>query len=305
MNIPHIGLIGCGRWGQFILRDLCSLGCEVSVLVRSAESIERAKQNNATRIVKSLSEMSDVNGFVVATPTTTHGEILEQLLPFNKPIFVEKPMTNAVSSAKKIANLGTGQVFVMDKWRYHAGILALAELARSGELGEVLGLTTTRVGWGNPHLDTDAIWILAPHDLSIALEILGHIPEPMAAVAEVTGESVSLRALLGQKPWLSMEVSARFVNYKRRFVLHCQWGYAELEDGYDDFITVIQDRGNIRQSSPSTEQRVVGKNMPLLAELKEFVGFLQGGIAPKSGVQEGLLIVQTIAKLRTLAGLDF
>ncbi len=304
MKTSHIGLIGCGRWGQFILRDLRSLGCEVSVLVRSETSLERAKQNNANRIITNLSEMPQVDGFVVATPTVTHGEILEQLLPFEKPIFVEKPMTNAVSSAQKIANLGAGQVFVMDKWRYHAGILALAELARSGELGAVLGLTTTRVGWGNPHLDTDAIWILAPHDLSIALEILGHIPEPMAAVAEVTSEAVALRALLGQSPWLSMEISARFANWKRRFVLHCELGHAELEDGYHDFITIYRDQGNARQQSPNVEQRFVGKNMPLLAELEEFVSFLRGGAAPKSGVQEGLLVVQTIAKLRTLAGLD-
>ncbi len=303
MKTSHIGLIGCGRWGQFILRDLRSLGCEVSVVARSEMSFERAKQNDATRIVKNLIQMPKVDGFVVATPTVTHGEILEHLLTFDKPIFVEKPMTNAVSSAKKIADLGAGRVFVMDKWRYHAGILALAQLARSGELGAVLGLTTTRFGWGNPHLDTDAIWILAPHDLSIALEILGHIPEPLAAVVEVISEAVSWRALLGKKPWLSMEVSARSKSWKRRFVLHCELGYAELDDSYDDFITIYRDQGNVRQQTPSAEQRFVGKNMPLLAELEEFVGFLRGGAAPKSGVQEGLLVVQTIAKLRILAGL--
>ena len=304
MKTSHIGLIGCGRWGQFILRDLRNLGCEVSVLVKSEMSIERAKQNKASRIVASLAEMPKVDGFVIATPTVTHGEILEQLLRFDKPIFVEKPLTNTVASAQKIANLGAGQVFVMDKWRYHAGILALSALARSGELGTVLGLNTTRIGWGNPHLDTDAIWILAPHDLSIALEILGHIPEPRAAVAEVASEAVALRALLGQKPWLSLEVSARSQSWKRRFVLHCELGYAELEDGYDDFITIYRDQGNPRQQSPKAEQRFFGKNMPLLAELEEFVGFLEGGAAPKSGVQEGLLVVQTIAKLRALAGLE-
>jgi Trk K+ transport system NAD-binding subunit len=33
-----VGLVGCGRWGRHILRDLVALGCEVHVVARSEES---------------------------------------------------------------------------------------------------------------------------------------------------------------------------------------------------------------------------------------------------------------------------
>ena len=34
----NIGLVGCGRWGRFILRDLLSLGVSVSVVARGDDA---------------------------------------------------------------------------------------------------------------------------------------------------------------------------------------------------------------------------------------------------------------------------
>jgi len=75
----------------------------------------------------------------------------------------------------------------MDKWRYHPGVEALAHAARSGELGEILAIRSYRLGWSNPHKDVDALWILLPHDLAIAYEILGHLPKVKAASTPVRG----------------------------------------------------------------------------------------------------------------------
>ena len=45
--------------------------------------------------------------------------------------------------------------------------------------------------------------------------------------------------------------------------------------------------------------------MPLLTELETFVAYVGGnGPAPKSSAREGLRIVETIAELRRLAGLQ-
>ena len=58
-----VGLIGCGSWGRFILRDLIALGCTVSVVAPSAES--RARAEAAQAVVDSISELPDVDGIVV------------------------------------------------------------------------------------------------------------------------------------------------------------------------------------------------------------------------------------------------
>ncbi len=182
--ITHIGLAGCGNWGRFILRDLKSLGCRVTVAARSTRSRAFAAEFGADHVVPSIGELpSGADGFVVATPTAFHHEAVSALLAFGRPVFVEKPLTNDLDSARDLESRATGRIFVMDKWRYHPGVEALRDLARSQELGPVRYIQTLRLGWSNPH-EVDASWILLPHDLAITLEILGYIPDPVSAFAE-------------------------------------------------------------------------------------------------------------------------
>ncbi|HUF18171.1 MAG TPA: Gfo/Idh/MocA family oxidoreductase [Thermoanaerobaculia bacterium] len=145
----HIGLVGCGRWGRLILRDLKSLGCRVSVVASSDSSRHNAASGGADAIVGELPALPAADGYVVASPTVTHGEVIDQLLGRDVPVFTEKPMTSDLDAARDLAQRGAGRLFVMDKWRYHPGVEKLGEIARSGELGRVIGLETLRLGWGN------------------------------------------------------------------------------------------------------------------------------------------------------------
>ena len=171
-----VGLVGCGRWGRYILRDLISLGCDVPVVARSPESRARAEEGGAAAVVDDVASLPAVNGVVVATPTSTHAEVLEEVLALGVPVFCEKPLTDNAEAAAWLTEHAPDRLFVMDKWRYHPGVLELAAIGRDGRLGAVSGLRTVRVGWGNAHHDVDVVWVLAPHDLAIALEVLGEVP---------------------------------------------------------------------------------------------------------------------------------
>ena len=164
-----VALVGCGRWGRHILRDLVALGCEVIVTARSDESRTRAEHGGAALVVESVADLPAVDGAVVSTPTTTHARVVEELLAGGMPVFVEKPLTDDPAGARALADAAPERLFVMHKWRYHPGIEALAAIASSGELGPVAAVRTSRVGWGNPHGDVDGVWMLAPHDISIVL----------------------------------------------------------------------------------------------------------------------------------------
>jgi len=291
----RVGLAGCGSWGRYILRDLLSLGCSVSVVARSPESMARAE--GADTIVGSVRELPEVDGIVIATPTTTHATVIEHALERGVPVFVEKPLTNDPAAADRLAAAAGERLFVMDKWRYHPGVELLRDLARDGSLGAVRGLLSTRIGWGNPHDDVDAAWVLAPHDLSIALEILGELPGARAAVADLSGDDVQgLVGLLGERPWHRLEISVRSPERRREVQLVCEQGVALLADGYSEHVLVHRD------GADEPERREIAAELPLLRELRAFVEHLHGGPPPRSSAAEGALVVQRIAELRGLAG---
>jgi predicted dehydrogenase len=192
----------------------------------------------------------------------------------------------------------------MDKWRYHPGIELLGAIAQDGELGRVIGLRTTRNGWGTSHRDVDAIWTLAPHDLAIGLEILGTLPQPRTAVADTSnGYAAGLVGMLGDAPWQALEVSVRAIEHRREITLICENGVAVLPDGYEDRVQVARSPDFHDTRSPEPEQRPISTEFPLLRELRTFVEHLGGGPPPRSSAAEGAAIVRIVSKLRGLAGL--
>jgi predicted dehydrogenase len=302
VNGPRVALLGCGRWGRHILRDLHLLGCDVPVVARSQESIERAQEGNATAIVPDIASLDGVDGVVIATPTVTHAEVVGEALELGVPVFVEKPLTADVASARRLAAAAPDRLFVMDKWRYHPGVLELARIARSGELGAPVGIHARRVTLGHRYTDVNTVWIHAPHDLAIALEVLGEVPEPRTAVPElVAGKLAGLTALLGESPWLALEVSTIAPAHRRELRLVCEEGVAQL-DGADAGAIVIGHAGRI--DADSVERRPIGDEMPLLEELRAFVGHLQGGPPPRSSAADGVAMVEATARMIELTGVE-
>ena len=299
-----IGLVGCGNWGKFILRDLVALECEVTVVAPSERSTAAAVDGGAAGVVRAVGELPEVDGIVVATPIPTHAAVVDETLDRGVPIFVEKPLTNDPDDADRLASAAPHLVFVMDKWRYHPGVELLGEIARTRELGRVVGLRTTRVGWGNAH-DVDAVWVLAPHDLAIGLEILGEVPGPRSAVADgLDGYATGLIGMLGEAPWFALELSSRAAARRREVALICEDGVAVLPDGYSDHVQIARVADPADTSPPELELRAISTELPLVRELRAFIEHVRGGPPPRSSASEGATVVRVIAELRALAGLS-
>jgi predicted dehydrogenase len=240
-----------------------------------------------------------VDGIVIATPTSTHAEVVEGALSFGVPVFVEKPLTTDLQSARRLAAAAPDRLFVMDKWRYHPGVRELARIAHSGELGAPVGIHTRRVTLGHRYADVDTVWIHAPHDLAIALEVLGHVPQPRLAVAElVAGELAGATAVLGEAPWMVLEVSTLAPGHRRELRLVCEDGVAQLDGGYAEHVVVAR-AGAIREDAVE-HRRLVGE-LPLLAELRAFVEHLSGGPPPLSSAADGVAVVEAVEQIVALA----
>lgn len=301
-DTPTVALAGCGRWGLSILRDLQLLGATVIVVDPAPASRARALSAGADVVLPTL-DATAVDGIIVATPATTHAQVIESLLEHRVPIFTEKPLTTEIGAARRLASAAPSQLFVMHNWRYHAGIELLAWIAQSGEIGPLHGVRTTRTNWTSPRTDTDAFWTLLPHDLSIALAILGAVPRPRYAHAEICdGRAVSVFAALTDPHWLIVEASNRYADKRREVRLHCRDGVAVLPHGEAAFIEIAADE-RATPEEPRLERRRFEYNPPLYRELEVFLGHLRGGPPPKTTAAEGLEIVESVAALRGLAGL--
>lgn len=296
--MKRIGLVGCGRWGRLILRDLLSIGAEVKVVCRTQDSIQRALSLGAASATSHMDDLKDTDGIVVAVPTASHADVLDAILPFGTPIFVEKPMTADVESARRLVRAAADRLFVMDKWRYHPVIEAMRTEIASGRVGDVLALRFTRWGWGNPHSDVNGLWILAPHDLAITLHLIGRIPEVVEAWAAIPHQpDLAMTAVLKGEgtPSVSLDISVASPEHRRRCLVIGSRMTLELRDGYDDRLFVRE--GAPGAADALVREIVAGNEMPLLCELQRFVGFLDGGPRPYSSAREGLLIVQRVADI--------
>ncbi|MEH6552268.1 MAG: Gfo/Idh/MocA family oxidoreductase [Pseudomonadales bacterium] len=303
MSSAHIGLIGCGRWGKHILRDLKSLGCRVTVVARSDSSRSNALEYGADVVVEQIDQLKgDFDGFVVATPTAQHAEHIESILHFDKPVFCEKPLTNDLASAERLVGAAGDRIFVMDKWKYHGGVIAMADFIAKGSVGKINHIISRRNQWGNPHTDVDETWILTPHDISIAQLLLGHTPTPVSAVAETdsNGKIRYLRATLtSDSAAVLIEVSGLHPINERSLLIICEGGSVMLTDSFSEHLLVQR---NTAPDFGSKPEKIPFKNsMPLLAELDRFVNFIEGGKPPVSSGQHGLENVACISQLRELS----
>ena len=294
----RIGLVGCGRWGRLILRDLLALGAEVQVTCRSEATMAAALSAGAASAGAALPDAGTVDAYVVASPTATHAQVLDALIPTGRPIYVEKPMTADVASARRLAAAAPDRLFVMDKWRYHPAIEAMRREAAAGALGQVLSIKTSRWQWSSPHLDVSPLWILAPHDLSIALHILGRIPPLRDAFAVAPGRpDLGLSARLGDADThVLVDIGVVSAEHRRRCLLVGTKATLELTDAYDDRLLVR--RGAPGDPAAIAEVQPVGAEMPLQAELRAFLAHVRGeGPPPMSSAAEGLAVVERLAEI--------
>lgn len=297
-----IGLIGCGIWGQKILRDLVQLGAEVWVIDPDLQKLQAATELGAAQTFTEIPKNKLPCGWIVSTTATTHYSVLLELFPLGKPIYVEKPLTCSYSEAKELALKASVPVFVMHNWLYHRGIQLLAEIRGSRELGQLVFIKTNRCNWTSPRSDVDSVWTLIPHDITIAAMILGYFPKSKAAVVEAYGGvQRGMTAFLGDEIPVVAEVSNRYADKRREVRLHFTKGVAVLKNETVDFIEIYHGDDRSKPTEIRLETRSFDPIPPLLSELSLFLEYLSGGAPPRTTLSEGIEVIRIIDELKQLA----
>jgi predicted dehydrogenase len=189
VDIVKVGMIGYGYWGPNLTRNFYELPSAnlVAVADLTEERLKQAASKYPQIIVKhDYRELFDLglDAVVVATPPATHYRIAKDCLEHNLHVLVEKPITLKSDDAQKLIELADSKkltLMVGHTFEYNSAVHALKKYMDSGELGEIYYLDTARLNLGLFQRDSNVLWDLAPHDISILLYLLGKKPISVSA----------------------------------------------------------------------------------------------------------------------------
>jgi len=186
-----IAVVGLGYWGPNLVRNFLSATDVESVICcdiqeRRLDAIrKRFPGVEACSSIDELLFRDDVDAVALATPVSSHFPLGLKILEAGKHLLVEKPLTLNSADAEALigASVKRGLTLMVDHtFIYTASVRKIREHLDNGDIGDILYFDSVRVNLGLFQRDTNVIWDLAPHDLSIMDYLIRKDPLAVSAV---------------------------------------------------------------------------------------------------------------------------
>ena len=192
MSGVRVALVGVGYWGPNLARNLHELP-EASLDLVCDHHPDRlariARRYPGVRTTTSYDDVladAQIDAVVIATRVGTHAELATAALESGKHVLVEKPLAASVADAEALVELAerSGRVLMPGHtFLYSPPVNVIRDLIRSGELGDIHFVSSSRVNLGIHQPDVSVVWDLGPHDFSILRHWLGELPARVAATS--------------------------------------------------------------------------------------------------------------------------
>jgi predicted dehydrogenase len=186
-------VLGYGYWGVNQARNVAAAPTAelVAIVEPDPGRAAMAAQRHPGVLIVSTPEAALAaapEAAIIATPASTHREVGDSLLGAGIHLLVEKPFAMTGDDARALVAAGAAadrHVVAGHTFLYSAPVRHLKMLIERGDLGEIRYLSFQRLSLGRIRSDCNVLWNLAPHDVSIALHLLG----APAAQAAATGHT--------------------------------------------------------------------------------------------------------------------
>lgn len=191
----HVALIGYGYWGINLLRNLINSSYVTTITVCDLESerLSMVRKNhptiNVTTSYEEILNNPDIDIIIIATPTSTHYELALKALSHHKHTLVEKPLCTCSVQAETLfhtAQQNNRVLFTDLTFLYNGAVEYIQQYISNGQIGKIKYIDSTRVNLGIYQSDTNVIWDLATHDVSIIQKILKLSPTHVRAISNQT-----------------------------------------------------------------------------------------------------------------------
>ncbi|HGE71442.1 TPA: Gfo/Idh/MocA family oxidoreductase [Candidatus Poribacteria bacterium] len=188
-----LGMVGIGYWGPNLLRnftqlDKCWMKICCDIDEKSLKNVQ--SQYPGIKTTKQYSDLIDdpeIQAIIISAPAIKHYEFAKLAIQNNKHVFVEKPLTLNIPDAEDLVRLAKEKnvkLMVGHLMEYHPAIEKLKQMIQNNELGEIYYIYSQRVNLGRIRKDENALWSLAPHDISIIMYLLESEPVMVNAIGK-------------------------------------------------------------------------------------------------------------------------
>lgn len=147
----RLASIGLGWWGNVLAGGAKASGAEIAACyARNEEARDGFAAKHGCVPAPSLDAVFDdpaIDGIMLATPHTTHGDLIVQAAAAGKHVFVEKPLALTVAECKRtIAATGAANrvLQVGHNKRRQPSMRRIKQLIDNGDLGRVVSVETNQ-----------------------------------------------------------------------------------------------------------------------------------------------------------------
>lgn len=329
-----VGQIGIGYWGPNVLRAVASHPEVVVTAIcdASQETLDKSAPNypHATKYtdIDNMIAANNVDAVIVALPAGLHYEVALNVLKSGKHCFVEKPLALTTQECEDLIQLAEKNnltLMVGHTYEYHSAVRKIKDLIDSGEVGQIYNIFCQRMNLGRIRQDIDAMWNLAPHDISIALYWLNH-EMPVSVRAQGFSHLPRVKAIADQtyltmefktgavvhiiSSWLSPEKVRKIMLVgSKRMVIYDDVNVDSLVQIYDkgvdlDGLGQAANYGEYQHLVRTGDVTIPSIRMvePLRAEMHHFVNCVRTGTVPISSGRSGLNVTSILeAASRSMA----
>lgn len=315
----RIGIIGYGYWGPNLVRCLSEVETARVAMIsdRRPEALARAAARfpgaRLSADHRDLLNDPAIDAVAIATPVHTHFELAHAALRAGKHVWLEKPMCQTSTEARRLIDESDRRALVLlidHTFIYTPAVRKVAELIAADELGDVYYYDSTRVNLGLFQNDVNVIWDLAVHDFSILEHVVKARPVAVSANGAAhlrdTPESMAYITLFFDSGmiahlnvnWLApVKVRQTLIGGSRKMIVYDDLEPSEKIKVYDKGVTVMQSPEQIYQMR--VEYRAGDMWAPhlpareaLYTEAQHFVDCVMNGSTPITDGAMGLRVVE-------------
>jgi predicted dehydrogenase len=318
--LVHVGVIGCGYWGPNLVRTLAEMEdvrlARISDLRPGRLDFVTNRYPDIIGSCDAMDVISDprIDAIVIATPPKTHHKLTIAALRAGKHVMVEKPLATSVEEGRQMVQVAAqmSKVLVVGHlFLYAPAVTRIRSLLNEGRLGDLYYISAVRTNVGPPDAQVDALWDLAPHDISIILNLMKGVPEEVIAYGasftnHTFAETVFLTLRFGDGRLAHVHVGWLTSNKTRLMRIVCSQG----EVVYDEMHPV----NKVQVHNPSVDNRVqagatdatlgyssggvwcpaIDTHEPLRAECRDFIDSILKDKRPISDGETALSVVHVL-----------